>query len=170
MWCVAFFDSGLLDYISMFIIYFAKCHDGWDSMLRSRDYSRIKIWPTWGNIACLYYHTHTNKVCHFHFANCTSPFVDPEKGCSWYSEALFTRCKLCTLSALPKLSDQNSPKPSNITDTFLPPNYFSIPLSWMQSSWRWRQNVPPKLQNRLSLHSVQTQNMTIIWTTAAMEA
>jgi len=54
-------------------------------------------------------------------------------------------------------------------DTFLPPSYFSIHLSWMQSPWRWRQNVPPKLQNRLSLHSMQTQNITITRTTAAKE-
>jgi len=33
-------------------------------------------------IACLYHHNHTNKVCHFHFANCTSSSVDPGMGCS----------------------------------------------------------------------------------------
>lgn len=65
---------------------------------------------------------HTNEVHHLHPATYTSPFVDPEKGCSWYSEVPLTWYKHPTLSPLPKLNDQTSLKPSYITDKFLPRN------------------------------------------------
>jgi hypothetical protein len=54
-------------------------------------------------------------------------------------------------------------KSSSITNTVLPPSYFSIHLNQIQPARRWRQYICLKHQNK-PLQGVETHKMTILCT------